>query len=88
MRLSRLRTHRPSRSIPHRLHVALFLLAAAVIARAQVADTFTNPVLDTGPDPWVITWKGFYYYMNTTGANLTVWKTRAVNVRNEIRSSP
>jgi hypothetical protein len=70
-----MRTHPPSRSIPRRLCVALFLLAAAVVAQAQGADTFTNPVLDTGPDPWVITWKG-YYYMNATGANLTVWKTR------------
>jgi GH43 family beta-xylosidase len=76
MKLSRMRIHRRSRSTVHRLCVALFLLAAAVLAQAQGADTFSNPVLDTGPDPWVIAWKGFYYYMNTTGANLTVWKTR------------
>jgi GH43 family beta-xylosidase len=40
--------------------------------------TFTNPVLPTGPDPWVEYDDGFYYYMNTTGTNLTVWKTRSM----------
>ena len=38
-------------------------------------NTFTNPLLKTGPDPWVIYWKGFYYYTNSTGANLTLRKT-------------
>lgn len=26
-------------------------------------------------DPWVVFWKGFYYYSNTTGSNLTLRKT-------------
>jgi hypothetical protein len=47
------------------------LSAAAVLA----ADTFTNPLLHTGPDPWVVQWKGFYYYSNSTGKNLTLRKT-------------
>lgn len=38
-------------------------------------NTFHNPLLPTGPDPWVVTHDGFYYYMNTTGKDLTVWKT-------------
>src|SRR5215469_15707578 len=40
--------------------------------------TFTNPLLPTGPDPWVIVKDGYYYYMNTVGTNLTVWKTRSI----------
>jgi len=40
--------------------------------------TFTNPLLPTGPDPWVISKNGFYYYMNTVGDNLTIWKTRSL----------
>ena len=39
------------------------------------ANTFTNPLLSTGPDPWVVWWNGFYYYSNSTGANLTLRKT-------------
>ncbi len=37
--------------------------------------TFTNPLLPTGPDPWVISYRGMYYYMNTTDRNLTIWAT-------------
>ncbi len=42
------------------------------------ANTFTNPLLPRGPDPWVTYQDGFYYYMNTTGTNLTIWKTRNI----------
>lgn len=46
------------------------------IAPAQPAgNTFTNPLLDSGADPWVVQWKGFYYYLNTSGRNLTLRKT-------------
>jgi GH43 family beta-xylosidase len=37
--------------------------------------TFTNPLLDNGPDPWVIWYKGFYFYSNSSGSNLTLRKT-------------
>ena len=39
------------------------------------SDTFTNPLLRTGPDPWVVSWRGFYYYSNTSGNSLTLRKT-------------
>ena len=39
------------------------------------ATTFTNPLLPSGPDPWVTQKDGFYYYMHTTGRNLALWKT-------------
>jgi GH43 family beta-xylosidase len=44
-------------------------------AAAESENTFTNPLLETGPDPWVVWWKGYYYYSNSTGTNLTLWKT-------------
>ena len=37
--------------------------------------TFTNPLLPSGPDPWVFEKDGYYYYMQTTGINLTLRKT-------------
>jgi GH43 family beta-xylosidase len=40
-----------------------------------VASTFTNPLLPSGPDPWVYQKDGSYYYMATTGGNLTIRKT-------------
>jgi GH43 family beta-xylosidase len=42
---------------------------------APSATTFTNPLLPSGPDPWVIQKDGFYYYMQTTGNNLVLRKT-------------
>jgi GH43 family beta-xylosidase len=46
--------------------------------RPQSAEFLTNPILPVGPDPWVEYRNGFYYYMNTTISNLTLWKTRSM----------
>jgi GH43 family beta-xylosidase len=47
----------------------------AVDAPAAKAETFTNPLLHRGPDPWVVYWKGFYYYSNSEGRDLVLRKT-------------
>jgi GH43 family beta-xylosidase len=44
-------------------------------AAAAPAGTFTNPLLESGPDPWVIRSNRFYYYLNSSGINLTLRKT-------------
>ncbi len=52
------------------------LLPGALPPRAAAtAATFTNPLLPSGPDPWVYQKGGFYYYMQTTGTNLVLRKT-------------
>ena len=64
-----------------KLSLFLFLLFTQTGSHAwcqAASDTFTNPLLDSGADPWVIQWQGNYYYMNTTGVNLTIWKTRDI----------
>jgi GH43 family beta-xylosidase len=48
--------------------------SAPLVARVSGA-TFTNPLLQSGPDPWVIWWKGFYYYSDSSSKNLTLRKT-------------
>jgi GH43 family beta-xylosidase len=42
------------------------------------ASTFTNPVLASGPDPWVIHDRDSYYYMHTMGNRITLWRTRDI----------
>ncbi|MGH2643374.1 MAG: glycoside hydrolase family 43 protein [Chitinophagaceae bacterium] len=42
----------------------------------QKVNTFTNPVLPSGADPWVIYHHGYYYYMQTMGNHLELWKTK------------
>ncbi len=53
----------------------LYLGAHAAFSQ-QARDTFTNPLLTSGADPWVIYHDGFYYYTNSTGNNLVIWKTK------------
>ena len=47
-------------------------------AQTPASDTFLNPLLPSGPDPWVIYRDGYYYYMNTMNDNVTIWKTRDI----------
>jgi GH43 family beta-xylosidase len=57
----------------------LVLLSISFGAYAQPADTFTNPLLPAGPDPWVIHHDGFYYYTNTMGNRIVLWKTKTLS---------
>lgn len=40
--------------------------------------TYTNPLLNGGADPWALWHKDTYYYMHTTGKRLTLWRTRDI----------
>jgi GH43 family beta-xylosidase len=66
------------------LRITFLALAASLLPALPAQDapskaaTFHNPLLPSGPDPWVTSRDGFYYYMNTTGRNLTLWKTRDI----------
>lgn len=39
-------------------------------------NTFKNPLLSSGADPWVIKGNGTYYYTHTTGNKLQIWETQ------------
>ena len=43
------------------------------------AVSFTNPLLPTGPDPWVIQKDSFYYYTSTEVSSITIRKTKSVS---------
>lgn len=49
---------------------------AVAQAPSTANDTFTNPLLPHGADPWVTQYKGTYYYTQTTGKDLTLWATQ------------
>jgi GH43 family beta-xylosidase len=40
--------------------------------------TFTNPLLASGADPWSIYKDGYYYYTNTLGDRIDIWKTKSL----------
>jgi len=48
------------------------------VTNAAAGETFVNPLLPSGPDPWVIMKDGFYYYTNTTGSRLVIWRTKNI----------
>lgn len=59
--------------------IAFAVCLSGPLAQAQQpSPVFFNPLLLTGADPWVIFHDGFYYYMNSTSTNLTIWKTRDI----------
>src|SRR5437868_2328293 len=41
-------------------------------------NTFTNPLLSSGPDPWVVQKDGYYYYTHTLGNKIALWKTQKI----------
>jgi GH43 family beta-xylosidase len=63
--------------INHVLHGAGLLFAAAswTLASAQGSGTLVNPLLPSGPDPWVVHHGASYYYMYSTGRGLAIRKT-------------
>ncbi len=55
--------------------VVLALLCSAASGWAS----FTNPLLPSGPDPWIVRDRSIYYYMNTLGDRLAIRRTRDVS---------
>lgn len=41
--------------------------------------TFRNPLLLSGPDPWVAQKDGYYYYMHTLADRISIWKTKKIS---------
>jgi GH43 family beta-xylosidase len=50
------------------------LVMVSIACTAQ--ETFTNPLLPSGADPWSIYKDGYYYYTNTLGNRIDIWRTK------------
>lgn len=62
----------------YRILLSLFILLGTIMP-AQASSTFTNPILGDGADPWVVRHDdGFYYYTQTTGSDITLWRTKDI----------
>ena len=60
------------------LCAALIAGCAADRAPRTSPATFTNPLLASGPDPWVVEDRGVFYYTHTLGDRIALWRTRDV----------
>lgn len=52
---------------------------------APSSTTYTNPLMEHGPDPWALYHNGLYYYMHTMGDSLVLWKTPDIA---EVKNAP
>lgn len=55
--------------------IVIIFFCSLAATRAVAQETFTNPLLSSGADPWSIHKNGFYYYTNTLGDRIDIWKT-------------
>jgi GH43 family beta-xylosidase len=64
-----------------RKHVVVFFLMFSLLPGVEVIaqrDSIVNPLLPAGADPFSFYKDGFYYYTNSTGKNITVWKAKSI----------
>jgi hypothetical protein len=62
--------------MPELRWLAWGIVAGVLAPFGGAQNTFTNPLLSSGPDPWIVTRDGYYYFTCSTGNNLTIRKTR------------
>lgn len=58
--------------------VRILILIVSYSTTLHAQQKFTNPLLPSGADPWTIYKDGYYYYTNSTGNNITIWKTKSI----------
>jgi GH43 family beta-xylosidase len=61
----------------HRL-MGCLLAILPVLCGAQ-SKGFTNPLLPSGADPFVVYHQGYYYYTHTLGNRIQLWKTQHIS---------
>lgn len=59
----------------HLILLQFTLIIGSCNAQTAVPETFSNPLLPYGADPYSIYKDGFYYYTHTMGNKLMLWKT-------------
>ena len=55
---------------------AIFLSCTSNDIGDAPSGTFTNPLLESGADPWVFYHDGYYYYTNTLSNKIGIWRTK------------
>lgn len=62
-----------------KLVLIFFFASLSIVCRSQeTLQTFTNPLLPSGADPFSFYKDGCYYYTHTTGNSIVLWKTKNI----------
>jgi len=56
--------------------ILIFFLS--ILGYSGRSQTFANPVLPSGPDPYSFYKDGYYYYTHTTARNISLWKSSTI----------
>lgn len=84
---------------PPQSNVASFVISVSVLsllavfffkfasASAGASDTYSNPIIADGADPWVIRKDGFYFYTHTTGNNVRIRKAARITGTNGLAAA-
>lgn len=60
------------------LIIPLLFIADESLSQDNERKTFTNPLLPSGADPYSFYIDGYYYYTNTLGDRIGLWKTKSI----------
>jgi GH43 family beta-xylosidase len=66
--------HQPQ-TTNHKLLKNGFIILFLLLNWCAQAQTFTNPILPSGPDPFSFYKDGYYYYTHTLANRIDIWKT-------------
>ncbi len=55
-----------------------WIVCAFLASEAGAAESYTNPIISDGADPWVVQKDGFYYYTQTSGFDVKVRKASQI----------
>ncbi len=73
-----------------RTTVLVCLALGALISplASPAVETFTNPIVADGADPWVVYREGYYYLTYTTGSNVQIHRAPRLAGTNGIGTAP
>ena len=60
----------------NKIYKVALTVCILLVAKLGLAQTFTNPLLPSGADPWSIYKDGYYYYTHSMQNKLVIWKTK------------
>jgi GH43 family beta-xylosidase len=55
--------------------IRAFLLTLGLFCACASAQTYTNPIVPRGGDPWAVQWGGQYFYTSTTGGDVRIGRS-------------
>jgi GH43 family beta-xylosidase len=68
--------------------MSLLLCLFGVTIRSGAVETFTNPIIGDGADPWMTYREGYYYLTFTTGSNVQIRRATRLTGTNGIGQAP